>query len=326
MSEKNNEVCEVCGGRLMTCNLIGHRSENDRHIQWLPPVDVIPQAPEVAVEPVKSYQQRVQGWMQECFGPLISSDTVERNHRFTEEALELVQACGCTADEVRRLVDYVFDRPIGVIAQEVGGVAVTLAALCSAYGIDMQYSAETELARILQPEMVEKIRAKQRRKPNFSPLPGVSYPERVEPPAVPVVEAEPVAQTIGSMTVYGSGPKKIKNVSLDPETLERGDYLLYTSPPNAADMGAEYANTNDVLQSAHDAMMHAIESAYGHLWHVNNEPGTPQPDYSPEKAAYAARRFLRDQLTHEQRGLAINRIGRELGFIDAAIEAQQAAK
>ena len=49
----------------------------------------------------------------------------------------------------------------------------------------------------------------------------------------------------------------------------------------------------------------AIQRAYGYLWHVNNEPGTPH-QYSPEKAAYEARKTLRDLLTHEQRGVGIN--------------------
>lgn len=49
-----------------------------------------------------------------------------------------------------------------------------------------------------------------------------------------------------------------------------------------------------------------VALAYGHLWHVNNEPATPIPIYTPEKAAYAARKLLRDLLTSEQRGDAIN--------------------
>ena len=55
-----------------------------------------------------------------------------------------------------------------------------------------------------------------------------------------------------------------------------------------------------------DALREACALAYGHLWHVNNEPLSPSPLYSPEKAAYAARRALRDLLTSEQRGDAIN--------------------
>lgn len=123
------------------------------------------------------FQSRVKPWLLECFGEAIAGDTEERNHRFLEESLELVQACGCTADEAHKLVDYVFTRPIGEKSQEVGGVHVTLAALCLAHGIDSNGAAETELARIKQPEMVERIREKQKRKPAMGPLPGV-YPER----------------------------------------------------------------------------------------------------------------------------------------------------
>jgi hypothetical protein len=106
--------------------------------------------------------------MQACFGPKISSDKMERNHRFLEEAVELVQANGCTHSEAHQLVDYVFNRDQGEINQEAGGVMVTLAALCLASGVDMDEAAETELARIWT--KVEQIRAKQAAKPKHSPL------------------------------------------------------------------------------------------------------------------------------------------------------------
>jgi hypothetical protein len=108
-----------------------------------------------------SFQQRVQPWMMKCFGPVISADTVERNHRFLEKALELVQSLGCTRSEAHQLVDYVFSRPVGDPPQESGGVMVTHAALCLASGLDMHENGEVELARISQPETIEKIRAKQ---------------------------------------------------------------------------------------------------------------------------------------------------------------------
>lgn len=116
------------------------------------------------------YQARVREWLLACFGPVISADRVERNHRFLEEALELVQATGCTADEAHQLVDYVYGRPKGEIVQEIGGVMVTLAALCLAHGLDMQAAGETELSRVWT--KVKQIRAKQARKPKLGPLPG----------------------------------------------------------------------------------------------------------------------------------------------------------
>lgn len=117
-----------------------------------------------------SFQSRVQPWLLQCFGAEIAADRVERNHRFLEESLELVQALGCTASEAHQLVDYVYGRPWGEPDQEVGGVMVTLAALCLASGLDMHGAGETELARIWT--KVEKIRAKQAAKPKHSPLPA----------------------------------------------------------------------------------------------------------------------------------------------------------
>ncbi|WP_258400944.1 hypothetical protein [Cupriavidus phytorum] len=123
----------------------------------------------LAAQPAEPFQARVQPWMLACFGAEIAGDKQERNHRFLEEALELVQACGATASEAHQLVDYVYGRPVGDKGQEAGGVIVTLAALCHAQGLDMHAAGETELARIWT--MVEKIRAKQAAKPKHSPLP-----------------------------------------------------------------------------------------------------------------------------------------------------------
>ncbi len=134
------------------------------------------------------FQARVEPWMLECFGAEIAADQQERNHRFLEEALELVQACGATASEAHQLVDYVYGRPVGDKHQEAGGVMVTLAALCLAQGLDMHAAGETELARIWT--KVEQIRAKQAAKPKHSPL-----PEHV-PPATSADDAPPQVRTL----------------------------------------------------------------------------------------------------------------------------------
>ncbi len=117
----------------------------------------------------EAFQSRVKPWLDRCFGSEIASDKVERNHRFLEEALELVQACDCTQAEAHQLVDYVFNRPVGERHQEVGGVMVTLAALCLAQDLDMHECGDTELKRIWG--KMEAIRAKQAAKPKHSPLP-----------------------------------------------------------------------------------------------------------------------------------------------------------
>lgn len=145
----------------------------------IPARDIAPRATDGVSAADAPFQARVLPWLLECFGEAIASDSMERNHRFLEEALELVQACDCTPDEAHKLVDYVFGRSVGERSQEVGGVMVTLAALCLAQGLDMHKAGETELSRITQPAMVELIREKQKAKPAMSPLPGV-YRERTE--------------------------------------------------------------------------------------------------------------------------------------------------
>jgi NTP pyrophosphatase (non-canonical NTP hydrolase) len=117
-----------------------------------------------------TFQSAVHEWMLRCFGSEIADDKTERSHRFLEEALELVQAAGTTREEAMKLVDYVFDRPVGELHQEVGGTMVTLAALCRAHGISMDIAGEVELQRCWQ--KIDKIRAKQAAKPKFGPLPG----------------------------------------------------------------------------------------------------------------------------------------------------------
>lgn len=101
---------------------------------------------------------------------------MERNHRFLEEALELVQACDTTQEDAHRLVDYVFSRPVGERLQEVGGVMVTLALLCNAQCLSMEQGGEIELTRVLDPMIMDKIRAKQKAKPKFGPLAEASKP------------------------------------------------------------------------------------------------------------------------------------------------------
>lgn len=117
---------------------------------------------------MSNFQARVQPWMLECFGEEIAADRQERNHRFLEEALELVQACGASRHECHQLVDYVYGRPVGERAQEAGGVMVTLAALCLAQGQDMHQCGDAELARVWT--KIEEIRAKQAAKPKHGPL------------------------------------------------------------------------------------------------------------------------------------------------------------
>jgi hypothetical protein len=149
-------------------------------------------AAEPAREPkssASSFQSRVDDWLLACFGETIARDKIERNHRLLEEALEAVQSGVCTRSEAHQLVDYVFDRPVGELWQEVGGCMNTLAAFCAAHGLDMAECGERELARVWT--KVEAIRAKHAAKPKHSPL-----PQHVEGKPAPSAEAREVVAKV----------------------------------------------------------------------------------------------------------------------------------
>ena len=115
------------------------------------------------------FQSDVAAWAVSCFGVKIARGRVERNHRFLEEALELVQSLGCSRKDALDLVDYVYSRPAGVPQQEVGSVILTLAVLCSANRIDLEVAADRELSRVWA--NIGKLRQKQKAKPKTGPRP-----------------------------------------------------------------------------------------------------------------------------------------------------------
>ncbi len=122
-----------------------------------------------------NFQSRTNHWLLSCMGPSIAEDKRERNFRFGEETLELLQAAGCLKSDVLDLVEYVYGRDVGDLEQEVGGTMVCLAALCTAHGINLELAGNLELARNWN--NIDKIRAKHDNKVLRTPhtaLPGVT--------------------------------------------------------------------------------------------------------------------------------------------------------
>lgn len=168
----NNIIAELTIGEI-TCKNCG-KSEETINLSQLNEIEnlrkLIVSRNELEIYE-ESFQDRVKPWLDQCFGSVIAADRNERNHRLLEESLELVQACGCTITEAHQLVDYVYSRPKGEPTQEVGGVMLTLAALCLANNLNMHECAEIELSRVWI--KIDAIREKQKRKPEMSPLPSV---------------------------------------------------------------------------------------------------------------------------------------------------------
>lgn len=113
-----------------------------------------------------NFQSQASTWASQCFGEEIARDRRERNLRFIEEALELVQSLGMSELETQRVVQYVYSRSIGLPTQEVGGVMVTLAVLCQANHIDMELAGDNELGRCWS--KTDQIRKKNETKPTFA--------------------------------------------------------------------------------------------------------------------------------------------------------------
>lgn len=115
-----------------------------------------------------SFQVRCMKWILAWLHSNIVWNKQERNQRFLEEALELVQSLDMDATTAHKLVDYVFSRPKGEPKQELGGVMNTLAILAETNSMSMWQSAEDELARCWN--NIDKIREKQKGKPIFNPF------------------------------------------------------------------------------------------------------------------------------------------------------------
>jgi hypothetical protein len=121
------------------------------------------------------FQKLVGKWMEKTFHHLLYRNRIERGDRLLEEVLELLQSHDYPPERVTTLVEYVYNRPKGDPKQEVGGVMITLAGYCHVADLDMHHLGWQELIRIMQPEVMEKIRKKQAAKNEIfddSPLPG----------------------------------------------------------------------------------------------------------------------------------------------------------
>jgi hypothetical protein len=94
-------------------------------------------------------QRVVIEWGERCFGVDHMRDKIVRAARFFEEAAELAQAVGLPKEHAQRALDYVYSRPAGDPAQELGGVSNTQYALAGALGLSVAECQAKEIARCL---------------------------------------------------------------------------------------------------------------------------------------------------------------------------------
>jgi len=111
-------------------------------------------------------QERITIWARVCFIRTGIENNAERAYRFAEEAIELVQSFDVSVEDMHKLVDYVYNRPVGETDQEVGGTYTTLAVLSSINNLKIDECATTELDRIWM--NIPKIRKRNETKPQTS--------------------------------------------------------------------------------------------------------------------------------------------------------------
>jgi hypothetical protein len=105
--------------------------------------------PSLVSEGRDARQLQVAAWCAAAFGYGHAASVPQRGVRLAEEAIEAAQAAGCDRAMIHRLVDYVFDRPAGQLAQELGGVGVTALALAQAANLSADECEWAEVARVL---------------------------------------------------------------------------------------------------------------------------------------------------------------------------------
>lgn len=105
-------------------------------------------------------QYDVARWIKTVFGSDWLMSKEERGCRVLEETLELAQAMGVTPAQALRLVDQVYNKPVGHIPQELGGVMHTLLACHASLNINAANTILPTLRDIWQRERIENIRKK----------------------------------------------------------------------------------------------------------------------------------------------------------------------
>ena len=103
---------------------------------------------EARISPRRDRQIETVQWARRAFGIAQANDQKQRAARLLEEAIEAYQATGANPAMAHKLVDFVFDRPVGELAQELGQVQVCVLLLADAAALDADNEELRELNRI----------------------------------------------------------------------------------------------------------------------------------------------------------------------------------
>lgn len=147
----NNETlppCPVCGDDEHAADVLTIHDENYEG-EVVECTICHSQIPTEALKRVATNRQKkVLAWAIENFGA-IATNRDERAARLVEEAIEVAQAEGLPLHILQKISERVYARPAGKLAQEIGGLAITLDALAENAGLSVQAESAREWARVL---------------------------------------------------------------------------------------------------------------------------------------------------------------------------------
>lgn len=106
-----------------------------------------------------TWRPRMLAWHRMVFGDrhMVNGAKVY-SMRLMEEAMELAQAEGVTADQAMTILRQMFDKPAGEPAKEFGGVLVTATGYANFADRDIEATFEAEYERIQDSAVVERVR------------------------------------------------------------------------------------------------------------------------------------------------------------------------
>lgn len=114
---------------------------------------------------MKHMQRLILPWLHSIFGAK-AYNREYRAARLLEEAIELAQAAGLSRSSAVELLHFVYDKPVGDVYQETGGVMLTTMALCELLDIDIEEAATAELARVLSFSNAERDKMRDKARPD----------------------------------------------------------------------------------------------------------------------------------------------------------------
>jgi NTP pyrophosphatase (non-canonical NTP hydrolase) len=176
-------------------------------------------------------QHRIADWCAAAFGKDHATNIEQRGLRLAEEAIEAAQAANCDPATLHKLIDYIYAKEPGALAQELGGVGLCVLAMANAAGIDADDAESAECERVLS-KPLEFFAARNKVKNDAGFVSGAYRQPLASSPAAPGWEDGPAKRNIDALASLeanwgGYGASKIS-----PEAIATARSLYFVPACN----------------------------------------------------------------------------------------------